>query len=82
MRAAGTSPASTRSTPTRSPSATAAANLRRITLDLANTGYIRAEVTSGGRDLQAYEFFGLPLRRPLLSHFDTAPTRPPAGASR
>jgi hypothetical protein len=46
--------------------------IRRIALDLANTGYIRAEVRSAGRDLRSYEFFGLRFDDPA-SLFDTAP---------
>lgn len=33
--------------------------LRKLILDLANTGYLRAEVRAGGRDVQVTEFFGI-----------------------
>jgi hypothetical protein len=46
--------------------------LRRINVDLAETGYIRAEVTVGGRPTQNNEFFGFRFDDPA-SRFDTAP---------
>lgn len=47
-------------------------NLRRIALDLANTGYIRAEVNAGGRPTRRHEFFGFRWDDPD-AHFDQAP---------
>lgn len=46
--------------------------VRRITTDLADTGYIRAEVTNGGRAVQVSEFFGFRFDDPT-SKYDTAP---------
>jgi hypothetical protein len=47
--------------------------LRKITLDLSNTGYIRAEVTAGGRPTYSYEYFGFTWDDPA-ARFDIAPS--------
>lgn len=47
--------------------------LRKITTDLANTGYIRAEVTNAGRPVQVSEYFGFRWDDPTAL-FDTAPS--------
>lgn len=47
-------------------------NVRRISVDLASTGYIRAEVTAGGRPVQSYEYFGFTWDDPK-AHYDQAP---------
>jgi hypothetical protein len=46
--------------------------VRRVDLDIAETGYVRAEVTNGGRPVQISEFFGFRWDDPG-AHFDQAP---------